>query len=87
MVGLGTRERVLDQLGHLGKVVLARFQVADDDLELGQAVQQCRQPAALLARQIPKPLHELLHHFPFAVAATPARRAAPRRTGAANAGA
>jgi hypothetical protein len=66
---LGLRKGIGDQMGHFLEIVLARFQVADDDLELSQTVEQRRQAALLLGRQVAEALDEVLHQIALAVAA------------------
>ncbi len=69
VMGLGLRQRIGDQAGHFLKIVLAGLQIADDDFELGQAVEQGRQAALLLDGQIAEALDEILYRVALAVAA------------------
>ena len=69
VVRLGLRDGVGDETGDFLKVVLPRLDVADDDFELGEAVEQGRQPPPLLRRQVAEALHEVLDDFALAVAA------------------
>ncbi len=50
VMGLGLRDGIGDQAGHFLKVVLARFQIADDHFKLSQAVEQRRQTMLLFDR-------------------------------------
>ena len=78
---LGLRDGIGDQTGHFLKIVLARFEIADDDFELGQAVEQRGQAALVLDRQIAEALDEVLHHFALAVAAQRQTIARPHGAG------
>ena len=69
MVRLGLGDGVGDEAGDFLEVVLAGLQVADDDFELGQAVEQGRQPALLLGRQVAEALDQVLDQLALAVAA------------------
>ncbi len=77
---LGLGDRVRDQAGDLLEVVLAGLQVADDDFELRQAVEQRGQAAPLLGGQVAEALHQVEDQFAFAVAAQ--RQAVARPDGA-----
>ena len=65
---LGLRDGVGDDAGHLLEVVLAGLQVANDDFQLRKAVEQGRQAALLLGRQIAEPLDEVEDLLALAVA-------------------
>jgi hypothetical protein len=69
MMRLGPRNRIGHEVGDFLKIVLAGFQVADDDFELAKTVEQSGQQALLTDRQIAEALDKVLHHVAFAVAA------------------
>jgi hypothetical protein len=78
---LGPRDRIDDESRHFLKIVLAGFEIADDDFELSQAVEQGRQSALLFDRQIAETLDEILHDFAFVVATQSHSVAGPHRAG------
>ena len=78
---LGLGDGIGDETGHFLKIALTRFEIADHDLQLGQAVEQGRQPPLLFDRQVAEALDEILHKFSFAVAAQGQPIARPHRTG------
>ncbi len=49
-MGLGLARGVGDEAGDFLEIALAGVQVADDDFQLGEAVEQGRQASLLLAR-------------------------------------
>ncbi len=69
VVGLGLGDGVGDEAGDFLKIVLSGLDVADDDFELGEAVEQGGQPPLLLGRDVAEALDEVLDDFALAVAA------------------
>jgi hypothetical protein len=78
---LGLGDGIGDQASHFLKVVLARFDIADDDLKLRQTVEQRGQPPLMLDRQIAEALDQILHHLALALAAQRQAIARPHRAG------
>ncbi len=69
VVSLGPRDRVDHQSSNFLEVVLTGFEVADDDLELSEAVQQSGQTALLVGRQAAEAFDQVLHDLALAIAA------------------
>jgi hypothetical protein len=81
MMRLGLRDGIGHGPSDFLKVVLAGLQIADDDLELGQAVEQGRQAALLFARQVAEALDQVLHHLALGITAERKAVARPHRAG------
>ena len=80
-MGLGLGDGVGDEAGDLQEVVLTGFEVADDDFELSEAVEQGGQSALLIGRQIAEALDEILDDLALAVVAEGEAVARPHSTG------
>ena len=81
VIGLGLGNGVGDETGDLQEIVLAGFDVADDDFELGEAVEQGGQSALLIGRQVAEALDEVLDDLALAVAAEGEAVARPHGAG------
>ena len=69
VMGLRLGNGVGDEAGDLLEIVLSGLDVADDDFELGEAVEQGRQLALVFGRQIAEALDEVLDDLALGVAA------------------
>ena len=80
MLRLGPRQGIDDDTGYFLEIALARLQIADDDLQLREAIEQRRQPALLLGGQAAEAFDQVLHNIAFAIA--PQRQPVARPHGA-----